>query len=101
MLVAAEARLACIGRDGASCELAICDYEPDRGYLITEVILPRNGLPLCSAFVKLGPRQDLSISRLNIALLAAFREKAKAQGFDPDAYRFDEWVVSCKAEDKV
>jgi hypothetical protein len=35
------------------------------------------------------------------ALLAAFREKAKAQGFDPDAYRFDEWVVSCKAEDKV
>jgi xanthine dehydrogenase FAD-binding subunit len=74
VLVAAEARLACIGRDGASCELAICDYEPDRGYLITEVILPRNGPPPCSAFVKLGPRQDLSISRLNIALLAAFRD---------------------------
>jgi len=35
------------------------------------------------------------------ALLAAFREKAKEQGLDPDAYRFDEWVVSCKAEDKV
>ena len=35
------------------------------------------------------------------ALLAAFREKAKAQGLDPDAYIFNEWVVSCKAEDKV
>jgi len=35
------------------------------------------------------------------ALLAAFREKAKAQGLDPDAYRYGEWVVSCKAEDKV
>jgi len=35
------------------------------------------------------------------ALLAAFREKAKEQGFDPDACMFGEWVVSCKAEDKV
>jgi|APGre2960657404_1045060.scaffolds.fasta_scaffold357425_2 hypothetical protein len=35
------------------------------------------------------------------ALLAAFREKAKAQGLDPDAHRYGEWVVSCTAEDKV
>ena len=35
------------------------------------------------------------------ALLAAFRAKAKAQGLDPDACMFGEWVVSCKAEDKV
>lgn len=34
------------------------------------------------------------------ALLAAFREKAKAQGLDPDAYRYGEWVVSCKAEER-
>ncbi|WP_455707292.1 FAD binding domain-containing protein [Mesorhizobium sp. ORM8.1] len=73
-LVAAKARLACIGRDGASCELAICDYVPDRGYLIAEVILPGDGLLPYSAFVKLGPRQDLSISRLNIALLAEFQD---------------------------
>ncbi|TIO76923.1 MAG: hypothetical protein E5X74_14355 [Mesorhizobium sp.] len=74
VLVAAGARLGCIGRDGASCELAICDYTPGRGHLIAEVILPRNGLLPYSAFVKLGPRQDLSISRLNIALLAEFQD---------------------------
>ncbi|RUU57548.1 FAD binding domain-containing protein [Mesorhizobium sp. M2C.T.Ca.TU.002.02.1.1] len=74
VLVAAGARLECIGRDGASCELAICGYAPDRGHLIAEVILPRSGLLPRSAFVKLGPRQDLSISRLNIALLAEFRD---------------------------
>ena len=33
------------------------------------------------------------------ALLAAFREKAKAQGLDPDAYIYGEWVVSCEAEE--
>jgi carbon-monoxide dehydrogenase medium subunit len=74
VLVAAEARLACIGRDGATHELAVRDYSPDRGYLITEVILPGSGLFSHSAFVKLGPRQDLSISRLNIALLAEFQD---------------------------
>lgn len=74
VLVAAKARLGCIGRDGASRELAICDYAPDRGYLIAEVILPGDGLLPCSAFVKLGPRQALSISRLNIALLAEFQD---------------------------
>ena len=50
------------------------DYLPDRGYLITEVILPGSGLFSHSAFVKLGPRQDLSISRLNIALLAEYQD---------------------------
>lgn len=74
VLVAAKARLGCIGRDGASRELAICDYAPDRGFLIAEVILPRDGLLPRSAFVKLGPRLDLSISRLNIALLAEFQD---------------------------
>ncbi|WFP62310.1 FAD binding domain-containing protein [Mesorhizobium sp. WSM4904] len=74
VLVAAKARLGCIGRDGASRELAICDYAPDRGYLIAEVILPGDGLLPCSAFVKLGPRRALSISRLNIALLAEFQD---------------------------
>lgn len=74
VLVAAKARLGCIGRDGASRELAICDYAPDRGSLIAEVILPGDGLLPCSAFVKLGPRQALSISRLNIALLAEFQD---------------------------
>lgn len=74
VLVAAKARLGCVGRDGASRELAICDYAPDCGYLIAEVILPGDGLLPCSAFVKLGPRQALSISRLNIALLAEFQD---------------------------
>ena len=74
VLIAAEARLACIGLDGAMRELAICDYLPDRGYLIAEVILRGDGLLSNSAFVKLGPRQDLSISRLNIVLLAEFQD---------------------------
>ncbi|MGO4558129.1 FAD binding domain-containing protein [Mesorhizobium sp. 2RAF21] len=74
VLVAAEARLACIGRDGATCELAICDYSPDRGYLIAEVFLPSGGFFSRSAFVKLGPRRDLSISRLNLALLGEFQD---------------------------
>ncbi|MDX8535625.1 FAD binding domain-containing protein [Mesorhizobium sp. VK25A] len=74
VLVAAGARLECIGRDGASRELAIYDYTPGHGYLIAQVILPGSGLLPYSAFVKLGPRQDLSISRLNIALLAEFRD---------------------------
>lgn len=74
VLVAAGARLNCIGPAGASCELAICDYIPNRGCLIAEVILPGDGLLPYSAFVKLGPRQDLTISRLNIALLAEFHE---------------------------
>lgn len=50
------------------------DYSPDRGYLITEVILPSSGFFSHSAFVKLGPRRDLSISRLNLALLAEFQD---------------------------
>lgn len=74
VLVAAGARLECIGRDGASREVAICDYTPDRGYLIAQVILPGDDLLPYSAFAKLGPRQDLSISRLNIALLAEFQD---------------------------
>jgi carbon-monoxide dehydrogenase medium subunit len=83
VLVAAKARLGCIGRDGASRELAICDYAPDRGFLIAEVILPRDGLLPRSAFVKLGPRLDLSISRLNIALLAGFRMVVLAMSESP------------------
>lgn len=72
VLIAADARLACIGLDGGTRELAIWDYPPNSGYLIAEVILRGDGLLPNSAFVKLGPRQDLSISRLNIALLAEF-----------------------------
>lgn len=74
VLVATGARLECIARDGTSCEVPICDYVPDRGYLIAHVIVPANGLLPYSAFVKLGPRQDLSISRLNIAMLAEFQD---------------------------
>lgn len=73
VLVAAGARLACIGRDGATREVALSDYVPNPGCLITEVILPGTALLPYSAFVKLGPRRDLTISRLNLAMLAEFQ----------------------------
>jgi len=55
------------------------------------VILPGDALFPYSAFVKLGPRRDLTISRLNLALLAeyqnnhfgAVRVEAGALGLGP------------------
>lgn len=73
VLFAAGARLVLIGRDGAPREVALCDYAPSQGYLITEVILPANALFPYSAFVKMGPRRDMTISRLNLALLAEYQ----------------------------
>jgi hypothetical protein len=34
------------------------------------------------------------------ALLEAFLEKAKEQGLDPEAYKYDEWKVSCVAREE-
>ncbi|MCZ8548326.1 FAD binding domain-containing protein [Mesorhizobium qingshengii] len=73
VLAAAGTRLALLKNDGTQYEAALCEYLPDSGHLIMEVILPGNALLPCSAFVKLGPRRDLTISRLNLAMLAEFQ----------------------------
>ncbi|WP_181181795.1 FAD binding domain-containing protein [Mesorhizobium sp. B1-1-6] len=73
VLVAAGARLALLQRDGTQCEIALGEYAQISGQLIIEVILPESCLLPRSAFVKLGSRQDMTISRLNLALLAEFR----------------------------
>ncbi|TGQ72941.1 MULTISPECIES: FAD binding domain-containing protein [unclassified Mesorhizobium] len=73
VLVAAGTRLALLKHDGTQYEAALCEYLPNSGHLITEVILPERGLLPRSAFVKLGSRQDMTISRLNLALLAEFQ----------------------------
>ncbi|MBZ9798683.1 FAD binding domain-containing protein [Mesorhizobium sp. ES1-4] len=72
VLTVAGALLRLIGRDGMQSEILLGDYTPAHG-LITDVILPGAGLLRRSAFVKLGPREDLAISRLNLALLADFQ----------------------------
>jgi carbon-monoxide dehydrogenase medium subunit len=51
----------------------LSEYAPTSGSLILEVILPRRGLLSRSAFVKLGSRRDMTISRLNLAMLAEFQ----------------------------
>jgi len=44
------------------------------GALIAEVILPGAALWPRSAFVKLGPRRDLTIARLNLAAMAEYHD---------------------------
>lgn len=74
-LLLAGARLAGIAQGGAGCEISLEDYRPGSGMLITMVILPEDGFGPDSAFVKLGPRRDLTISRLNMATTAHVRDQ--------------------------
>lgn len=70
VLHAAGALLGLIERNGARSEVALADFAAAPGRLIVEIILPENDILPCSAFVKLGPRRDLTIARLSLALLA-------------------------------
>lgn len=72
-LLLAGARLAGIAQGGMACEIDLDEYRPASGILITAVILPADGFGPDSAFVKLGPRRDLSIARLNLAATAQMR----------------------------
>jgi xanthine dehydrogenase FAD-binding subunit len=69
VLLVAEARLLLIQPGGLSREVALASYARLPGELIVEVILP-SGFSPNSAFVKLGPRRDLTISRLSLAGVA-------------------------------
>jgi len=69
-LALTDTRLAVIVPGGHWREIALCDYRPGAGVLIVAVVLPGAGLRPASAFVKLGPRRDLTIARLSLAAMA-------------------------------
>jgi len=73
VLVAAAARLWLILPGGARVERALDGLTLPPGALITEVILPGTKLLGRSAFAKLGVRRDLTIARLNLALLTDYQ----------------------------
>ncbi len=72
VLIAAEARLAVMKRDGSRHEVALADYLRGSKCLVTEIVLPEATLLPRSAFAKLGSRSHLTISRLNLTLFAEF-----------------------------
>lgn len=74
VLTLAGARLKLMMCGGSTVEVALADFRPETGCLITEVILPGAGLLPCSAFAKLGLRRDLTISRINLAAMAEFSD---------------------------
>lgn len=66
-LTLAGARLRVIAPGGQMHEMTLAAYRPGRGLLITAVTLPGAALCRLSAFVKLGPRRDLTVARLAMA----------------------------------
>lgn len=74
-LLLAGARIAGLAQGGAECEIGLKDYQAASGMLITAVILPAGGFDPDSAFVKLGPRRDLTIARLNLAATALVQDR--------------------------
>jgi carbon-monoxide dehydrogenase medium subunit len=74
VLALADARLRLMMPGGANAEISLGDFRPEAGGLIAEVILPGTNVLPRSAFVKLGPRRDLTIARLNMAAMAEFSD---------------------------
>ncbi len=72
VLLAADARLVLLKPGGLRREVPLAADACMPGDLITEIILPSAGNSSTSAFVKLGPRSDLAISRICLALVAGF-----------------------------
>lgn len=78
-LLLAGARLEGMDQNGTAADIALADYRPRSGLLITAVILPAVILPAAghgpdSAFVKLGARRDLTIARLNLTATAQMQD---------------------------
>lgn len=74
------------------------------GELIAAIVIPLDGRLTHSGFVKLGPRDDLTISRINLTMEADFDPASRAMGevrlvagaIGPVPRRFDE-VAQCLA----
>ncbi len=69
-LLLAGARVEGLLPGGTSHALPLEDYRTGTGLVITAVTLPAGGFEPLSAYVKLGPRRDLTIARLNLAATA-------------------------------
>lgn len=74
VLALAEARLRLVMPGGGRAEVALGDFSAGSGAVIAHVVLPGEKLLPRSAFVKLGPRRDLTISRLNMAAMGEFAD---------------------------
>lgn len=72
VLHAAEATLRVLSPGGSVGELPIGDYGPGRSGAILEVLLPIDPAWNRSGFAKLGPRREVAIAKLNIAICAGF-----------------------------
>lgn len=87
ILVCMSARVSLLGRDGVGREMAIAQFLTGAGrtMLGTGELLVSLSIPLApmlarAAFVKLGQRDDLTISRLNLTLEADFDEESSTFG---------------------
>jgi carbon-monoxide dehydrogenase medium subunit len=74
VLLAAGARLLVLCPGGRSREEPFEGFAPKPGKLIVEIFIPADSLLPRSAFIKLGPRDDLAISRLSLAALAEYED---------------------------
>ena len=74
VLALAEARLRLVMRGGGRAEVALGDFSAGSGAVIAHVVVPGEKLLPRSAFVKLGPRRDMTISRLNMAAMGEFAD---------------------------
>lgn len=74
VLALAEARLRLVMPGGERAEVVLGDFSAGSGAVIAHVVLPGEKLLPRSAFVKLGPRRDLTISRLNMAAMGEFAD---------------------------
>lgn len=70
VLLAVEAGLGLLQPGGRRCEAPLASYRVRPGELITEIVIPGDALLSASAFAKLGPRRELAISRISLALAA-------------------------------
>lgn len=72
VLHAADATLRVLDPDGTVAELPIGAYAPDPSRAILEIALPIDPAWNRSGFAKLGPRREVAIARLNVAIRAQY-----------------------------
>jgi len=80
VLACAGARLTVLDIRGSGREVPFAGFVPAPGEMIREIAIPAAALLPRSAFVKLGPRSELTISRLNLAMQAEYSARGRRIG---------------------